>query len=208
MRRWIVSVALAAIMVTGGCGASKASDGAAPTQSQTPTPKVTVASPAATPTVDSKLLAETNPCKLVHASDLNKAFAVRGQQAQFSPVDGTNPPVVSTYQERNCGYSGTVHGIYTDQPTDGTSVTIMITSQVDSADGGPAWKAQVEAGKQLGQYNPDAKLGHDAFFMENGHLLAHKGRVVIEVNAIDTDGILTNPIAEKLVKAALSRTDG
>lgn len=207
MRRLIVP-ALAAILVA-DCGANNKADSSAQVQSEIP--KVVVTSPSSlpsvAPTTDSKPI-DANPCKLVTSGDLNKVFTVNGKRAQFSPVDTTNPPVVSTFQERNCGYTGIVPGIYTDQPVDGTSVTIMVTTQVDDRVGGTAWQAQTQAGRLLGS-KPDAKLGNGAFIMEPGHVVAHKGRVIVEVNPfIDTNGVVTNSVAEKLVRTALSRIAG
>jgi len=146
---------------------------------------------------------------LVRPGDLNAIFTVRGKQAVFSPIDGTEPPVTNPYTKRACGYTGTVPGIYTDQPVDGTSVTITVTTQVDTSDGGPAWQAEVWAGQMVGGVSPATALGHGAFYLETGHLVAHKGRVIVEVNPLDDqNNLVTNAVAEKLVKTALSRTAG
>ena len=215
MQRTFAFAGAAALMVVAltACGSSATGSG---NGTGSPTSAATTAAPRtpSTPTQDSKPTNLANPCKLVTAADLISVF---GKGSTFSLVDTDNPPVTESFEQRACGYTGTVPGIYSDNPNDGgAQLTIMVTTNVDDTNG-TAWTAAVDGGKMAAsgpstigstEYRPVTNVGEGAFFSGPGWLTAHKGRVIIEVQSPDdTNGVLTDSKATAIVLRALQRVN-
>lgn len=156
----------------------------------------------------------TNPCKLVTAEDLKKIFlhATSVTMVTADGYDPDNPPANGSLQERNCGYTVTVAGMFGDNPnTDSsTQFTVMVTTYGEVS-GGTTWKAITE-GAQMATtgpagvaYRPVTNIGDAAFFSGTGDLTAHKGTVIVHVwSADDVNGILDNQKAAAVTLQALT----
>ncbi len=212
MRRLVALLGAAALVFTVATGCAKPD--AAPSNENTAAEQPA----AAAPTTPSQAPAsKVNPCTLVTSDDLTKIFSATSvAQVTADGVEAGNPPVTGEFDERNCGYTVTVSGIYGDNPNEdtGSQLTLMITTHEDNA-AGDQWQATKQGGQLAAQggadltrteYRPVTNIGDEAFFSGPGWLAAHKGDVIIEVTSVDdTDGILDDQQAAAVVLQAFTR---
>ncbi len=203
----ICGLALAVVLTATACGAnndrgagvSTKRQVSQPAQSNPPTEPTKPQGDSDLPNKDTQLFNAATPCKLVTSGDLTKLF-----QGSFGNILGTdNSPVTDvTNTTRACGYTSDNARIDHDNRYDITSVSLIVTTELDDK-AGTLWKAclyamQVNDGQHAAM--PDAD---DLIRLGPGWYQARKGEVIVEIS--DNNSELTDDGAKSILAVALKR---
>ena len=208
MRRSIVCGAIAiALASLTACGSTeqRAQDDAQKRVSATPT-SADESQPAARLSVDPRLEKTAKPCAIVTAAMVNRALSADYPGSSFrvlnvDGVDANNPPTVGPYTERNCAYTGTVAGVFGDNPNDPPySFNLMVTTFVDDKDGS-VWTGMNEASS--GDTNISG-IGDEAI-LTDVEMVARKGRIIVKVWSVDdTEEVLDESVRRAILEPAMA----
>lgn len=215
MRRSITSgITVLALAVLSACGSTeleKQGDGRQDTPALSPAPaNASPTQSAASPSADPRLSKVARPCSVVTAAMVNTALSVSYPGSSFhvlnvDGVDVNNPPTIGPSMERNCAYTGTVAGVFGDNPNDPPySFNLMVTTFVDDQEGS-VWTGMEEASS--GDKNIPG-IGDDAI-LTDVEMVARKGRIIAKVWSVDdTEEVLDESVMSAILKPAMASLAG
>lgn len=151
------------------------------------------------PNTDKQLFAAATPCKLVTSGDLTTLF-----KGAFSNILGSDdsPVTDATNNTRACGYVSENAQIDHGNSYDITSVSIIVTTELDDK-AGTLWKACLYAMEVNGGQHAAMSGADDLIRLGEGWYQARKGQVIVEVS--DNNSALTDEGAKSVLAVALKR---
>lgn len=209
-RKFMIGISVCMLATLTACGsAEQPSDVGVGTGSSSSTPTAERSQqPSASLVVPDALAKKARPCSVVTTDMLNRALAVDypGSSFRVMSVDGVdvnNPPAVGSYLERNCVYTGTVAGVFSDNPNDPPySFDLMVTTFVDD-EKGTNWAAMKSVGG-----SSIVGVGQEAL-LTDVEMVAREGRSIAKVWSVtDTEEVLDESVMSAILQPAMAGVAG